>query len=69
MFWVATRACCSLGIFSVAPARKSYLFHHMINPLLTELVLSAYLLSSSSSRFIKKVPKNTKKSVANIQTS
>ena len=61
MFWVATRASCSLGIFSVGPSRKSYLFHDIINPLLTEIcwilasVLFAYLLSSSSSRFIKKV--------------
>ena len=75
VFWVATRASCSLGIFSVGPARKSYLFHDIINPLLTEIcwilasVIFAYLLSSSSSRFIKKVHTYTKKSVVNIQTS
>ena len=43
VFWVATQASCSLGIFSVGPARKSYLFHHIINSLLTELVPSRLL--------------------------
>ena len=41
-----TRASCSLGIFSVFPARNSYLFHHTINRLLTELVRSRLLDTS-----------------------
>ena len=55
VFWFATLASRSLGIFSVGPARKSYLFHHIINPLLTELLRSRLLDPRGSSRFIKNV--------------
>ena len=63
MFWLATRASCPLGFFRVGPSRKSYLFGHIINLLLTELVRSRLLdtalfsfafLSSTSYRSVKK---------------
>ena len=63
MFWLATRASCPLGSFRVGPSRKSYLFGHIINLLLTELVRSRLLdtalfsfafLSSTSYRSIKR---------------
>ena len=67
-------------VFRVGPSRKSYPFGHMINLLLTELVRSRLLdttlfsfafLSPTSYRYVKKTHarRNTRESLANIQTS
>ena len=57
-FWLATRAgkidlSCPLGISRVVPARKSSVFGHIINPLLTKLIRIKMLVHVYWSRRIE----------------
>ena len=58
---------CPLGISRVGPARKSNLFDHIINPLLTKLVGSRWLDIGLVLCFVALIDLNSPLKLANIQ--